>query len=69
MISTPDRRNAIALIEQAKAAGARRAQACAELGIDERTGRRWRAMGRTPEDRRPAAPRPAPRNKILWVSG
>ena len=32
MISTPDRQNAIALIEQAEAAGARRAQACAELG-------------------------------------
>ena len=34
MISTPDRQNAIALIDQAKAAGARRTQACAELGID-----------------------------------
>ena len=41
MISTPDRQNAIALIDQAKAAGARRTPACAELGIDARTCRRW----------------------------
>jgi putative transposase len=64
MISTPDRQNAIMLIEQAKAAGARRAKACAELGIDERTCRRWRATDGTPEDRRPTAPRPAPRNAL-----
>jgi putative transposase len=64
MISTPDRQNAIALIDQAKAAGARRLRACAELGIDARTCRRWRAMDRTPEDRRPTAARPAPRNKL-----
>jgi putative transposase len=64
MISTPDRQNAIALIDQAAAAGARRAQACAELGLDERTYRRWRARNGTPEDRRPTAPRPAPSNKL-----
>jgi len=64
MISTPDRQNAIALIEQAKAAGARRALACAELGIDQRTCRRWRARDGTAEDRRPTAPRPAPRNTL-----
>ena len=64
MISTPDRQNAIALIDQANAAGARRAQACAELGIDERTCRRWRAMGGTPEERRLTALRPAPHNKL-----
>jgi putative transposase len=64
MISTPDRQNAIVLIDQATAAGARRARACAELGIDERTYRRWRAMNGTPADRRPTAPRPRPRNKL-----
>src|SRR5919199_1288574 len=64
MISTPDRRNALALIDQAAAAGARRAQACAELGLDERTCRRWRARDGAPEDRRPTAPRPTPRNKL-----
>ncbi len=68
MISTPDRQNTIALIEQAKAAGARRAQACAEVGIDERTCRRWRAMDGTPEDRRPTAPRPVPRNHVARQS-
>src|SRR4051794_3448380 len=64
MISTPDRQNAIALIEQAKAAGARRTQACAELGIDERTYRRWRARDGAPQDRRPTAPRPVPSNTL-----
>jgi putative transposase len=64
MISTPDRQDAITLINQAKAAGARRAQACAELGIDERTCRRWQAMDGAPRDRRPTAPRPPPSNKL-----
>jgi putative transposase len=64
MISTPDRQNAIALIDQAAAAGARRTPACTELGIDERTCRRWRARDGAPQDRRPAAPRPAPSNKL-----
>ena len=64
MISTPDRQNAIALIDQAKAAGARRAKACAEVEIDERTYRRWRAMDGAPQDRRPTAPRPAPSNTL-----
>ena len=64
MISTPDRQNAIALIDQAAAAGARRALACAELGLDERTCRRWQARDGTSEDRRPTAPRPAPSNTL-----
>ncbi len=64
MISTPDRQSALALIDQATAAGARRTRACAELGIDERTCRRWRARDGAPEDRRPTAPRPAPSNKL-----
>jgi transposase InsO family protein len=64
MISTPDRQNAMALIDQAIAAGAGRAQACAELGIDERSYRRWRARDGTPEDRRPRALWPAPRNAL-----
>ncbi len=64
MISTPDRQNAILLIDQAKAAGARRTPACAELGIDARTCRRWRARDDIPQDRRPTAPRPAPSNTL-----
>jgi putative transposase len=64
MISTPDRQNAMTLIDQAAAAGARRALACAELGLDARTYRRWRGRDGAPEDRRPTAPRPAPRNAL-----
>ena len=67
MISTPDRQNAITLVDQAAAAGARRALACAELGLDERTCRRWRARDGAPEDRRPMAPRPAPSNALETV--
>ena len=37
MISTLDRQNAMALVDQAVAASARRAQAYAELGLDQRT--------------------------------
>ena len=41
MISTPDRQTAIALINEAITAGARRAKACAALEISDRTLRRW----------------------------
>jgi hypothetical protein len=37
MISTQDRRHAVELIEEAVAAGARRARACEELGLALRT--------------------------------
>jgi len=40
MISTPDRQTAVALIDAAVTAGARRAKACAELEISDRTLRR-----------------------------
>ena len=40
MISTPDRQTAIALINEAITAGARRAKACAALEISDRTLRR-----------------------------
>lgn len=62
MISAPDRRETLQLIEDAVAAGARRAQACAELGLSLRSLQRWQHC---PEDRRPSAtgkrstPRPA----------
>lgn len=38
--------------------------ASAELGIDERTCRRRRARDGIPQDRRPAAPQPVPRNTL-----
>ena len=64
MIATPDRQNAIALIEEAVHAGARRQQACAELGLTLRTLERWMQGGTVKADGRPRASRPAPRNKL-----
>ena len=45
MISTPHRQTAISLIDEAVIAGARRAKACAELEISDRTMRRWTKDG------------------------
>ena len=61
MISAPERREALQLIEDAVAAGSRRAPACAELGLSVRTVQRWQ---RCPEDQRPIAHRAAPANKL-----
>ncbi|MBM7456862.1 transposase [Oceanisphaera litoralis] len=61
MISHPDRHEAIKLIEEAVAAGSRRAQACTELGLSLRTLQRWQHC---PEDRRPTTSRPEPVNKL-----
>jgi putative transposase len=65
MTSASDRRKIIALIDEAVAAGARRSAACAELGLHERTLRRWKEPdGGIRADRRPFADRPAPANKL-----
>lgn len=64
MISATDRREAVALIEEAHGAGARLEKICAEMGIDARTYRRWVAEGEVRSDRRPEATRPVPRNKL-----
>ena len=61
MINTSDRGEAIKLIDEAIAAGARQAQSCSELGLKERTLQRWRIR---PFDGRPAAERKVPRNKL-----
>lgn len=61
MISTPDRREALALIEEAVQAGARKELACAELGLSVRTVQRWQHQSK---DRRPTAERPEPANKL-----
>ena len=45
MISTPHRQTAVVLIDEAITAGARRAKACAELEISDRTLRRWTKDG------------------------
>jgi transposase InsO family protein len=65
MISAPDRQHAIVLIDEARNSGARLAPACAELGINRRTYRRWRRPDGTPScDGRPDAWRPTPANKL-----
>lgn len=61
MISAPDRREAMRLIDEAVMAGARQASACERLGLSERTVQRWR---RAPEDGRPGARHDAPANKL-----
>ncbi len=60
MISTPHREAAIALINEAITAGARRAKACAELEISDRTLRRWTKGGQVLPDQRPLVSRPEP---------
>ena len=65
MTSAADRREMIALIDEAMADGARQAAACAELGLDPRTLQRWTSPeDDLREDRRPCAPRPVPSNRL-----
>lgn len=65
MTSASDRRNIIALIDEATAAGARQSAACAELGLGARTLQRWKdPEGAIREDRRPFADRPVPANRL-----
>ncbi len=64
MISTPDRQEAVSPITDAVATGARKRQACAEVGITLRTLERWVADGAVRADRRPQAVRPPPSNKL-----
>lgn len=67
MISTPHRQTVVALINEAMTAGARRAKACAELDISERTLRRWTKDGHVCADQRPLVARPEPANKLSTV--
>ena len=64
MISTPHRQTATLLIEGAVTAGARRAKACTEVEISERTLRRWTKGGQVHADQRPLVQRPPPPNKL-----
>ncbi len=65
MISHPDREQAVRLIDEAVAAGARKRQACEEMGIALRTYQRWTAAGEgVRSDGRPTAERRAPRHKL-----
>lgn len=64
MISASDRREAVELIEEAQRSGARLAPACAELGLNARTYRRWTEEEGVKCDGRPQANRPEPQNKL-----
>jgi transposase InsO family protein len=64
MISTRDRRAAVELIEEAVAAGARKARACALLGLSVRTLQRWREAGEVRSDGRPTAVHPSPAHAL-----
>jgi len=65
MTSAADRREMVALVDEAVAAGARQAAACAELDLDARTFQRWKCPdGGVREDRRPVVERPVPANRL-----
>jgi hypothetical protein len=64
MISTPDRQQAVKLINEARASGARLKPACQELGLDVCTYWRWTREGVIKVDGRPEAVRPVPANKL-----
>jgi len=64
MISEPDRRQTIELIDTARRAGARLMPVCQVLKISARTYQRWTKAGTHCRDRRPEAMRPVPANKL-----
>jgi putative transposase len=64
MISEPDRRQSIELIETARECGARLMTACQVLKISARTYQRWTKTGSISKDLRPEAIRPEPANKL-----
>jgi len=64
MTSGPDRSDAIALVDEACANGARLKVACSEIGIGYNTYRRWTRGG---DDGRPAARRPTPAHALSAI--
>jgi hypothetical protein len=64
MISPPDRPQGVALIDEARASGARWKPAGQQLGIDVRTYQRWTRGGEIKADARPGAVRPVPAHKL-----
>lgn len=64
MISTPDRVKAVELINEAVLNGAARGRACEELGICDRTYRRWTSDTAVKADARPTVKRASPSNKL-----
>ena len=64
MISDPDRRQTVELIDEARHEGARLEQACRMMDISARTYQRWTKNGEVQSDQRPETPRPEPSNKL-----
>ena len=64
MISASDRRQAVALIDEAVAAGASLKRACEGLGLSLRSNQRWTQGDCLSVDARPLALRPAPANQL-----
>ncbi len=64
MISAPDRRKTVELINEARDTGARLEPACRVVGICSRTYQRWTWEGEIKTDGRPTAKRPEPSNKL-----
>lgn len=64
MIKASDRQQAVTLIDEAVAAGARQHKACAILELSPRTYQRWTREGTVSGDGRPGAERPTPANKL-----
>lgn len=59
-----ERERYVEWIREAQVAGARQAEACAALGICDRTLERWLSEGAVKADGRSTATRPAPSNKL-----
>jgi len=64
MINALDRKNAVTLIDEAYALGARRAMACVTLGISLRTYRRWTVRTQIKTDGRSDAVKRPPANQL-----
>jgi putative transposase len=65
MISTPDRRRTITMINEALEADVRLLKACDVLNLSMRTIQRWRQSdGSVREDGRPTAERTTPKTKM-----
>ncbi|MFI9653069.1 IS3 family transposase [Guyparkeria sp. GHLCS8-2] len=64
MISAPDRRETVKLIDEAVDAGTTARRACEEVGLSHRTYQRWTRGGDVRVDQRPEIDRDAPSNKL-----
>ncbi len=64
MTSYPERQKLVGWINEAVTAGARKRQACEEVGLSLRTLQRWTQGGKVKKDQRPIAQRPAPSNEL-----